>query len=187
MNRRNDRYGFSLLEVTFAMAISSVLMVVTVIWIHESLEFGSWIKQRQQLHNDLTRLAWKLRNDIHHASSMSLVGDRQLVLDQTDSTTTYTIAETSLVVARKPRAGESLPASRETFALSEQVTISWDGSQLPKAIALLVRRRDRQLPDLPSTKAETLPTELSVKASVNRWQEKARPIKFSMPTNGDSP
>jgi hypothetical protein len=178
---------FSLLEVTFAMAISSALLAVAVIWIHESLEFGSWIKQRQQQHTELTRLAWNLRDDVHHASTMSLVGDQQLVLNQPNSKTTYTIAETDLIVARNPLAGESPPASRETFALSDQVTMSWDGSQLPESITLLVHRKDSHLPDLPSQKPVILPTELSVKASVNRWQENARRVVVSVPTNGDSP
>ena len=171
----NRRRGFTLIQLLLTMSVAVVIMMVNVGWIHQTMKFASRMDQRQQTHQTLTRLAWDLRDDVHHSSSLSMDGEDRLVLELNDGTVvTYSISGTSLDLERN-RDDETI--QREAFIVSPDSQIDWDTSELPDWISLIVTRGPTGLAshgaeetELRSDESKTMAVDLHVRASANRWK-----------------
>jgi prepilin-type N-terminal cleavage/methylation domain-containing protein len=157
MTRFGARPGYSLMELMMVMSVAAVLMVVNVGWIHQTMKFASSMTQRQRHHQNLTRLAWALRDDVRQSDSMSIDGDKQLLLDWKNGTQLrHTISNTSLVIEKRaPEVTEAPVIMREVFKLAPGSTIRWDASELPEWISLVVYRANQIAAELPQDGDET--------------------------------
>lgn len=176
MNRMDHRRGFTLLELLIAMSIATVILGINVGWIYHTMKFASVTKQQQQHHQNLTRLAWELRDDVHASKSISMVGEDQLVLtSEGGSQATYTISETEVLVEKR---GDQPMVRRERFDLARDSTAVWDTSEMPEFISLIVLRgRETAVfksenTGLPSVEEELNPVDLHVRVAPNRWTVK---------------
>ena len=152
MTHFGARRGFSLMELMVVMSVAAVLMVVNVGWLHQSMKHASTIKQRQRHHQNLTRLAWALRDDVRRSDSMSFDGDEQLLLDWKDGTQVrYVISDTSLLMEkRESKAAEATVLGREVFKLAPGSTIRWDVAEMPEWVSLVVERAHKSVSQLPN-------------------------------------
>ena len=174
MKRLNQRHGYSLIELLLTMSVAVVIMMVNIGWIHQTMKFSSVMEQRQQTHQNLTRLAWELRDDVHHSSSLSMDGDDRLVLEQNDGTiATYSISGASLNLEKRR---EDDTIQRETFVLSPNSQVDWDTSELPDWISLVVARAPEGIAKRRSGETElrsdtrgTMAVDLHVRVSPDRW------------------
>ena len=172
MNPNHNRQGYTLIEMLFVISVAVVVMMVNVVWIHQTMKFSSLMKQRQQHHQNLRRLAWELRDDIRSSRSISMVGENRLKLERNDGTeTTYTISDFALNVESRDNAST---IKREKFALSPSSIIYWDTSELPNWISLFVARGPQVLanPSIAETASfrEDSAVDLHVRVSPNRWK-----------------
>jgi prepilin-type N-terminal cleavage/methylation domain-containing protein len=182
--------GFTLMELLIVMSIASVLLLVTIGWIHQSMKYASVIKQRQRNHINLTRLAWALRDDVRECQFMSMADENRLVLTSGETQISYTISDSSLMVEKK-FGKEAQPMIREAYELPASSTIDWDTSEMPDWITLVVYRGGPGGPDLdnslslePSTsssQASTMPVDLHVRVAANRWGNQLSPVNSSIP------
>ena len=118
MKRFNKCQGYSLIELMMVISVATVIMGVNVGWIHQTMKFASSMKQRQRHHQNLTRLAWELRDDVWQSDSMKVNGDSELLLDWNDGTqVSYKISNTSLVVEKREELADGPRINREVFAL----------------------------------------------------------------------
>jgi prepilin-type N-terminal cleavage/methylation domain-containing protein len=173
MKRFKIRRGYSLIELLLVMSVAVVIMLVNVGWIHQTMKFSSLMDQRQQHHQNLTRLAWELRDDVHHSNSLAMDGDDRLVLARNDGTSvTYTISAASLDLTRR----RDNTIQRETFGLTSNSQVYWDTSELPDWISLIVARGPEGLAKRRSGESElryeardSTAVDLHVRVSPNRW------------------
>lgn len=164
----NRRGGFSMMEIIITMTIASAIMAVNVVWLHHSMSFSRQMKNRQQHHQQLTRLSRQFRDDVRGSEKVS-VKDNELILETDNKTITYTISENAILFEEK-MVTDSDSARRERFSFYKHSAAEWDPSELPNWITLVVRR----LPETPqhvSVTPETKPevVDLHVRVSPNRW------------------
>ena len=150
------RRGHSLIELMMVISVAAVIMVVNVGWIHQSMKFASSMRQRQRHHQNLTRLAWALRDDVWQSDSMTMKGDGRLLLNWNDGTqVSYEITNTSLVVEKREELAEGPRIKNEVFELHPGSTIRWDTAELPNWISLVVFRENKGVSVLATEQAES--------------------------------
>jgi prepilin-type N-terminal cleavage/methylation domain-containing protein len=159
--------GFTVLEMIVVMSVASVVMVVAVGWIHQSLKLGSIISKRQEHHQSLLRLARQLRDDVNRGESMVMVGDDQLLITLDDRTLRYTIEDQRLLY--QSRLPDGKIALQDAFALSRTSTSRWETSEMPTWITLIVDRGGAPRPTEQSERAIKRSTDLHVRAGIGRW------------------
>ena len=143
MTRRNDRPGFTLMEIMAVMSVGGLMMLLAIAWIGETTKFASRMRSHQRQHDQLTRLGWHLRTDVRLSQSMTIEDDERLVLRGGDGQQiVYSISGTTIEMEKS---GGS-QVSREKFSLATGSMIAWDTSGMPDSIGLIVSRdRDGQL------------------------------------------
>ena len=145
MNFRGARNGYSLLELLLVMSALSVLMVINLGWLHQSMKFSSSMTQNQRHHQALTRLAWMLRDDVRECKTMSINGQQLLLNCKNGNQVQYTITKTGSVQVKKKALSSPTSSNtiREEFKLHPGSNIRWDASELPDWISLIVYRANR--------------------------------------------
>ena len=170
MKPNQYRNGYTLIQLLLVMSVAVVLMTVNVGWIHQTMKFSSVMKQRQQHHWNLTRIAWELRDDVRSSESISMDGDQQLVIEGNDGEKKiYAISKDSLTIEILDN--ESA-IKRETLALAPNSIAYWDNSELPDWISLVVERGPQVLANQTSaeTRSKDSAVDLHVRVSPNRWK-----------------
>ena len=137
------------------------------------MNFASWTKQRQRQHNNLTRLAWSLRDDVGQAQSIEMTDEQTVELENARSIVIYRIKDSKIVRTRMSQDKRTVH-SQEQFLLPGSAKATWKDDDLPTWISLSVNRKPPQEKSQ-STTSGTLPTEILIRAGVDRWSGKARP------------
>lgn len=181
MSRFDKRNGFTLIELLAVISIGSFLMLLTIAWIGETLGFASRTTSNQRQHQQLTRLGWNFRSDVHLSQSMTMENDKRLVLQRADGhRISYSISGTTIEMENF---GGS-QVSRESYRLAAGSRIDWDTSGMPDSIGLIVSRtppgmtpsnaeskvagannQNANQPDEP----EATPIDIHLYAHANRW------------------
>ncbi len=170
MTRTNNRRGLSMIEMLVSISVTGVLLVIIAGWVHETLNCASLIKQRQRHHQNLTRLSGSLRDHVHECKSMAMDGAERLVLSRGDGTqATYTIAGNILHFEKRASQANGDPSvlMRDKFVLSPNSIVSWEMSEMPNWISLVVTRT-REF-GRPSPTVDPMPVDLHVRVAPNRW------------------
>ena len=174
MKHAKQQRGYTLIELLLVMSIAVVLMMVNVGWIHQTMKFSSRMDQRQRHHQNLKRLAWELRDDVHQSESLAMDGDNRLVLTQNDGVElTYTISATSVDAER--RSNETI-IRRETYDLAPNSKVEWETAEVPNWITLIVTRGREGLAEQklkkpldPASARDSPVVDLHVRVGPNRW------------------
>lgn len=167
------RNGVSLIELTIVMSLSSILLLIAVGWIHQSMQLASSMRSRTDRSATLLRLSRQLRDDVHHGESIRMQDDARLIIAmQNDRRVIYTITPTG--VSRRLTEADRVTAG-EQYSLESPVSARWDASELPDWISLIVDR-DGAAPvstpplEIPITPSYARPriADLHVRAGVGR-------------------
>jgi prepilin-type N-terminal cleavage/methylation domain-containing protein len=181
------RRGYTLIELVVVISMTSVLLVVVVGWLHQSLKFGSSMRERQRNHRSLTELAWQLRDDVRQSESIAVEDNNRLVIKSLGgNTTSYTLSNSKSVVERKENGSSN---QQSQFELSDSSVAHWDTSEMPDWISLVVSKQPdgkfspaNQATTNKDSKSNTMPgdpiltheehqkpIDLHVRVGPNRW------------------
>ncbi len=95
----NKRRGFTLVEMSAAMAVSTVLLTLATGAVHRAMRIDSDCREQADTMRSLTRLSHDLRRDAHEAQSAKLTQE-PLGLDflmPNERVVRYTIADTEFI------------------------------------------------------------------------------------------
>jgi len=142
---RNRRYrcsaGYSMIEMLMIVSVTTMIMTVTLSWIHASMKFSKTVKDRAIVHTQLVRLSEDLRTRIAVADSIKVEGNT-LELDSKGVQTRYTIKER--VIERQQQsnpADESAALKMESFRIGRDVDARWGAEELPEWVSLTIRQK----------------------------------------------
>lgn len=136
-HRSHSRDGYSLIELSAAMAAGSALMILAVGMLHQAFLWSSIAKQRCDDDRSFDRLQRQFRLDVHAAKQATL---QQQVLSLTtaeDRTITYTVTESGDVERREPSDSGQL---RELFLLTDSLNVVLSLRDQPNRSVLTARR-----------------------------------------------
>ncbi len=183
MNRTQskNRSGYSLIELIMFISVSGVLLAVNVTWMHQSLTFSSTINQRQGQHQNLTRLAGDLRDDVRLSIGMSSPDEKQLELEMPgDILIRYVISSSAISVEKRYL---DTVLFRDSYAVAAGSDIRWDRSELPDWISLIVYRKvveadeiERKTLSTVSPEQRNQPVELMIRVGTKRWPATLEPL-----------
>ena len=146
-HRRQLPEGFSLIELLFVIAVTTMLMVVCTKWMHQSMKFSSTVRVRTADHQTLDQLGRQFRMDVRNSQSMALAGDT-LTLKTDSGALTYTI-EGRTLVAKEPLTGTNVRTAQYRF--HQGIEMRWDTDELPASIGLVVERKETRPTTLPES------------------------------------
>lgn len=183
MNRTQskNRSGYSLIELIMVISVSGVLLAVNVTWMHQSLTFSSTINQRQGQHQNLTRLAGDLRDDVRLSIGMSSPDEKQLELEMPgDVLIRYVISSSAISVEKRYL---DTVFFRDSYAVSAGSDVRWDRSELPDWISLIVYRKLVETDEIERKPAAEIspeyrdrPVEMLIHVGTKRWQATLEPL-----------
>ena len=170
------RTGYSLLELLVVISMTGTLMVLATGWIHQTMKFSTKLKNLQGHHQNLTRLARELRDDVRQSDAISLEGETQLLIKSAEGNETrvYEIASNSITL-KKLQNGNMV--QKETLNLPHQSSARWDSSEMPNWISLIVERD----PTPAGGSSLDTPVDLHVRVGPNRWRN-----SINSSTEGDN-
>lgn len=165
--RLHHRRGSSLLEAMIAISISATILLVAIGWIHQSFKLAKAVKQKQQHHQQLTRLSDQFRQDARLCQQVSQDAEGRWVLHQEErGNVVYEVDGT--VVSRIFRPIDAEETHHEIYTLVSGSDIRWDDTELPQWITLLVAR-SRGVAERAGRSPEDSPVDLRVRVAVGRW------------------
>ena len=181
MSRADHRAGFTLVELVAVISIGSVIMLLAIAWIGETIKFASRTVSHRRQHQQLTRLGWNLRTNVRMSQSMTIENDRRLVLQGADGNRiSYSISGSTIEMENSG----GTQVSRENYRLAAGSRIQWDTSGMPHSIGLIVSRTPHgstALTTAPNVagsnnrntnnavEPETIPIDVHIFAHANRW------------------
>jgi hypothetical protein len=183
MSRYEIRNGFTLLGLLVVMSVGSLLLMLAITWIGETMKFVSRTSNHRDQHQQLTHLGRNLRNDVHLSQAMTMDSDERLVLQGAgDERTVYSISGATIEMEKRTGA----QVSRERYPLVAGSVVEWDTSGMPDSIGLIVYRSQIGKPAIGSEQAvsadglsnrevatlvkrEALPIDIHIFAHANRW------------------
>ncbi len=159
-----NRRGFSLLEMTIVISVSSALLVMLVSGINTTKKFSSAMDDQKIQHQQLSRLANDLRRAVHDCETMEIRNVNELHLFSQGESTVFKIGDETVTMEKSV----DDKTAREEYRLARGSVIQWDAKELPEKIALIVNReRIRNLKEPPKDDSN-LKLDLHVKAYANR-------------------
>ena len=183
MNRTQskNRSGYSLLELIMVISVSGVLLAVSATWMHQSLAFSATINLRQRQHQNLTRLAGDLRDDVRLSIGMSSPDEKQLELEMPgDILIRYVISPSAISVEKRH---VDTVFFRDSYGVAAGSDVRWDRSKLPDWISLIVYRKlveadeiERQPRSTVSPEYRDQPVELLIHVGSKRWPATLEPL-----------
>ncbi|MFK7765726.1 MAG: hypothetical protein AB8B55_00690 [Mariniblastus sp.] len=157
-----------------SITVASMLLIVNGIWIQQTLRYASVQNARKETHQNLTRLGWQFRDDVHICNSIESLNDTKLklIFDDNDSGT-YTIKYESILLERFTN-GSKTRSSSESYRLAHNAVAIFNSTELPDWISLRVIRGgegERRGADFPQSAKELneRPTDLYLRVSPKRW------------------
>ena len=166
------RSGFTLLELLIVISISSAILVLATVVIHQTMKFSSRLKQHRESHLAMNRLANVLRDEVHRARSMEMQDGVLALTGSGEATADFEIQENVVVLTRRAK---KKVISQEVFNLRRNVKIVWQTDEMPERIGLAVFRELRGVAKEYAVADErsmaTRPVDLVVSAGVDRWKK----------------
>ncbi|HBJ34546.1 MAG TPA: hypothetical protein DDZ51_07235 [Planctomycetaceae bacterium] len=150
-----------------AVSVSATILLVSIGWIHQSFKLAKAVKQKQQHHQQLMRLGDQFRLDVRLCQQVSRDDDGRLVLRSEErGDVVYEVDRNAISRAYLSTATEK--THRENYSLIAGSDISWDDSELPQWITLMIRRSPG-VAERSDRKSTTAPVDLKVRVAVGRW------------------
>lgn len=174
----SNRSGYTMHELVWAFTLSSMIMAISVAWIHQTSKFSRRMAQNKLNHNAMTQLAWDLRDEVRGCNKISLDEKQQLNLTwDSGQTATFKIEGSNVVFEKKV---SKTQVNKESYEFGRNLKISWDDSELPTAVSLVIERtldvkkplkEDKNVSTTADDQGKPLPIDLVVRVSPNRWSQ----------------
>ena len=188
---RRPSAGFTLIEMLTAATASALLLSINAVWIYQTMKFSARVSQRHRDHQNLTRLADEFRDDVRSCRSIEVIDENEINLnwqvhssdsDSKNRTASYKIEESQVLLTKQIDNSQN---RTERYSFSNNTVVSWDVSDMPATIGLLVSRDPAKSCDPKSgldhkvdstdgfpvspTPADQLVTLLHVRVGPKRW------------------
>ncbi|MEM9409494.1 MAG: hypothetical protein AAGA30_00105 [Planctomycetota bacterium] len=151
-SRYFPRNGYTMLEMIIVVGAFSLVFVVNAKWLHETMKFSSKTKSLARQKRTMDRLDQELRKDIRQCRSMALDGsDTLMLIDDHGRQTTYTIDGEVIKVVKIE---QQQVCFQDRYDLGNYALATWDDSELPNWISLIVRRGNPHLQPISNTKTK---------------------------------
>lgn len=136
MNRRS---GFTLIELTITMSAGTVMMILAIGMLHQSMTLASRAHQQMQHLRALDRLAREFRRDAHRAQGCTVGPEGVIHFSLPDQgVVTYRAAGRQITRQQPLADGRS---RRESFVLTDQSSTTFESLSEPfRAVATVVHR-----------------------------------------------
>ena len=165
------RRGSMLVELMVVIPMFATLLVLTIGWIHQSIQLASTMRMRQRQHQHLLILSRHFRDDVHRAEEIAGDDPQTLVITRDDATeVTYRLGGRRITrrwkrLERRDGSPPDRPATGgEQYELAGGSFARWDQSEIPQWVTLVVERRGPMLREASPSAAATL----HVRAAVGR-------------------
>lgn len=187
MNPRhpNVRSGFTLTELLITMTAGSILMILAVGMVHQSMHLTSATRREADEHRSVSRLASQFRQDVRMADQVLIESASSVRLTIPQHGEVTYVAETAACVRTRSVASTTSAAdgrvSRETYRLQPGGQVSFEMLEQPRRAALVVSRGDpatRQRQESRSSHdlhLQTPQVALRVEAVAGAWGERLGP------------
>jgi prepilin-type N-terminal cleavage/methylation domain-containing protein len=174
------RSGFTLTELMVTMSVGSVLMVLAVGLVHQSMQLTATTRRVADEHQAISRLASQFRDDVRRADQVRIESDKVVRIsipergEITYSAEAATCTRTMMDPAVEPRTNW---AGSEEYRLLPGGQIRFESLEQPRRAALVLSRGNATLhqrqQDGPASGAhEPSPREsLRVEARSEQWRE----------------
>ena len=158
------RKGISLIETTIAVSVSSILLLLTIGILHQTLRLSTKAKNRTDFQQSNVRLASQFREDVHRAISADLGQNGSLVLTYKDlESVTYRLEKGfHSFLVRETKASSNERIRQDTFRLIDNCRCEFTIQDDPNRVTL-------EIYFSPPEESETQRIELRVSATTNRW------------------
>ena len=158
------RNGVSLIETMIAVSASSLIFVLAIGILHQTMRLSSKTKGRTDFHQSNARFASRFRDDVHHATSAKLGDGGTLFLTLEDvGTITYRIASSNgSIVIRELKRSSGENTEQDVFRMLDSAQCEFKLKDNPDRVLLDV---DSEIPGEPGSKR----VEMRVSAVTNRW------------------
>ncbi|WP_417734396.1 PulJ/GspJ family protein [Rosistilla oblonga] len=152
--RRSPRRctGFTLVELVVAMSFGSVVMLLAIGIVHQSLTFSQLGQARADQDRALVRLDRQFRQDVHRSEGFELPDPQTLELAIDDTRVVYTFDNNKI---QRQTTADSKRQDRELFLLNDRSQIELLTLDAPQRLGIVVRsdpglqgvppRTDRQI------------------------------------------
>ncbi len=139
--RFRDTAGYSLVELIVMMSAITMVMSVAVSWIHASMKFGSAVKDRAAVHQQLSRLSEDLRIRIALCDIVS-VDDNTMKLKRDGIETLYVIKNSVIERVHRPKSQDDAGNDRlEIYSIGNNVEATWGAEELPDWVSLTIKQK----------------------------------------------
>ena len=143
MSKRRFRIcaGYSLIELLVMISVMTMVMTITISWIHASMKFSGVVKDRAAVHQQLSRLSEDLRTRIALSVSIDVDGNT-LKLDRDGIATHYIIKDTVIERVQKSKSeDDSETGSVEIYRIGHDVEANWGAEELPDWVSMTIRNK----------------------------------------------
>ncbi|QDV67841.1 hypothetical protein Poly24_15450 [Rosistilla carotiformis] len=164
-NRARVCTGFTLVELVVAMSFGSVLMLLAIGIVHQSLTFSQLGQARADQDRALVRLDRQFRQDVHRSEGFEQSDPQTLQLTIDDSRVVYTFG--THTIQRQTEVNDK-QQDRELFELNDRSQIELLTLDAPQRLGIVVRsdpqlhgvapRTDRQIIAVPGLLRKRMPS-----------------------------
>ena len=158
------RNGISLIETMIAVSASSLIFLLSIGVLHQSMRLSSKAKSRTDFYQSNSRLAKCFREDVHQAMNQEVTDDGTLKLTLKESgVITYRMASgdvTAVIREVKNSGGENV--EQDVFRMLDSAKCEFKIEDRPDRVVLQV---DSEVPGEAGFKR----VEMRVSATANRW------------------
>ena len=160
------RNGTSLIETMIAVSASSLLFLLSIGILHQTMRLSSRAKERTDFQQSNRRLAMHFREDVHLATKTSLAEDGSLILVLTDSESiTYrTMGGAQSAVIREVKKSNDKIHQQDVFRVLDAAESKFTIDDQLDRVILEIKTSIPGEVDLKRM-------EMRVSATANRWQK----------------
>lgn len=157
------RRGSLLIEMITSMTSGSVILLLAIGLIHQSMHWSTRTQARTDQYRTLEHIARQWRRDAHSSSSITLVSDDEIVFHRAlGPNVIYRISGSRVIrMESASDANDQGPFHRDEYTLSDQNEINIEQLNAPKRARLQVRRA--------APGGDFYRLELNVDGVIDRW------------------
>lgn len=132
----NNRRAFTLIELTVTMSAGSVMMILAIGMLHQSMSLATIARQRADHQRSLDRLAGEFRRDVHRAVRINVDTQDEIELILSDQKVVTYTAQGNQVTRQQPLADGRI--RREAFEFHDSSTATFETLKQPARAQLTV-------------------------------------------------
>jgi type II secretory pathway component PulJ len=174
--------GFTLIELIGTIAVTSAMMTLLTVWIHQSIKQSRHFQTVQRDQQALDRLSADVRRSVWLAQSVKLTNPKVLDLTMASGNEVrYRLKGGTL--RRMERDSTQRSISTEQFKLPRESRVAWQHDQEAKTLSLVIRRAPASISTASATEQDAQTKKdlsfdgrlaLTLTARIGRWAATSR-------------